>query len=197
MAQARGARRRSWGSDRACRARGRGQRPSPAPDRGAAGTPQWTTISALARSRGSSSIDLRGSANHGRLRARSSNRTTPTAKRSVRTSSGSPRICSGAMLTRTSPLTTLGRVHRARSSARAMPKSVSFTSPSREMRTLCGVTSRWTRPGIARWTAPSARSRAQAMWTATPMGRRRPALTSGSDVPRGPPWRRPAGPPPR
>ena len=34
----------------------------------------------------------------------------------------------------------------ARLLALAMPKSVSFTAPSKETRTLCGVTSRWTRP---------------------------------------------------
>jgi hypothetical protein len=79
---------------------------------------------------------------------RSSQRVMPRAKRSVRESTGSPRACSGAMYANL-PFSIPAVL--ARLLALAMPKSVSFTAPSKETRTLCGVTSRWTRPSDWPW----------------------------------------------
>ena len=67
----------------------------------------------------------------------------PSEKTSERLSIGLPQACSGLMyrsLPRSAPLS----VVEALLAALAMPKSVSFTSPSNEMRMFCGLMSRWT-----------------------------------------------------
>jgi len=65
------------------------------------------------------------------------------AKRSARWSMGLPDACSGAMYANL-PLIAPDLVIDALSTALAMPKSTSFTEPSKPMRMFCGEMSRWT-----------------------------------------------------
>ncbi len=67
---------------------------------------------------------------------------TPTEKRSLRPSSGSPRTCSGDMYP-VVPFTTPTCVCPRPSRALAMPKSSSFTTPSYVTITFFCATSRW------------------------------------------------------
>ena len=71
--------------------------------------------------------------------------TEPTEKTSLRASRSSARACSGDIHAGL-PLVRPMAVRAARVRARAMPKSISFTSACVEMSTLFGHTSRWTMP---------------------------------------------------
>ena len=88
----------------------------------------------------------------------------PTAKTSVRKSSGRPSTCSGAMYAgepRSCPVT----VMRSLSTICAMPKSMSLMSPSSRIMTFSGFTSRWMTPN---WCAcSSARATSEAIISAT------------------------------
>ena len=77
----------------------------------------------------------------------------PSEKRSLRPSIFSSRTCSGDRKG-TLPLITPATVRVTRSAARAMPKSVSFTSPLVDTRMFAGFTSRCTMPSGA----PSSRA---------------------------------------
>jgi hypothetical protein len=66
---------------------------------------------------------------------------TPRPNRSDCGEGSPPSVSSGARY-ETLPFTMCSRVMRARSVARASPKSVSFTYPNWLMSTFCGVTSR-------------------------------------------------------
>ena len=70
---------------------------------------------------------------------------TPTAHRSLRPSSDLPLACSGDMYAGV-PLTSSDAVALLALRAFAIPKSETFTAPCHDRRTLCGETSRWTRP---------------------------------------------------
>ncbi len=70
---------------------------------------------------------------------------------SVRRSTFFPADCSGDMYEYL-PLSTPERVTVAWSAAFAMPKSTTFTPPSKVTRMFCGETSRWTMPsGLPVW----------------------------------------------
>ena len=62
--------------------------------------------------------------------------------------------CSGAMYP-VLPLRVPVLVLVTRPAARAMPKSITFTSPSNETSTFCGETSRWTMPSGVPWASAS------------------------------------------
>ena len=74
----------------------------------------------------------------------SSQRTTPSAKMSVRRSIASPCTCSGDMYA-SLPLSVPARVLDMRDVNFAIPKSTTFVVPSYVTKRLCGVTSRWIR----------------------------------------------------
>lgn len=79
------------------------------------------------------------------------------------------------------PLIVTPPVRWIRDEAFAMPKSVSFTSPSKLTSTFCGETSRWTiasqRPSSSRfvWAYARPRRSPDSRWTTTSTGRPRPA----------------------
>ena len=75
--------------------------------------------------------------------ARHSHRTIPMEKTSARRSISAPRACSGAMYA-SLPLRMPVSVSVTLTAAFAMPKSTSFTVPSKVTRMFCGLTSRWT-----------------------------------------------------
>ena len=81
----------------------------------------------------------------------------PSEKKSLAGLSAPPRTCSGDMYAYV-PLRTPLRVVSRSSVALAMPKSASFTSPSRDTSTLAGVTSRCTTPERPAARHPSARA---------------------------------------
>ena len=64
---------------------------------------------------------------------------------SERRSTRSPRACSGDMY-ESLPLMVPATVSFVDRSLRATPKSMTFTSPSREIMMFCGERSRWTTP---------------------------------------------------
>jgi hypothetical protein len=69
---------------------------------------------------------------------------TPAANTSTRRSASVARICSGAMYP-SFPFTSPVAVRVSAPAILAMPKSSTFTAPSRVRKTLCGVKSRCTR----------------------------------------------------
>ena len=73
----------------------------------------------------------------------SSQRQIPRQKMSARRSTSSPRTCSGLMYPNL-PLMLPTWVRESLPAAFAMPKSMSFTSPSKDTMMFCGLTSRWT-----------------------------------------------------
>ena len=85
----------------------------------------------------------------------SSNSTQPAAYTSERASTDSPRACSGDRYWAV-PMTAAVWVTAAcpSASARAMPKSITFTAPERVIMMLAGLTSRCTMP--CRWLKSSA-----------------------------------------
>ena len=94
---------------------------------------------------------------NGRLPVSISCPTTPRLYRSLAGTAGLPVACSGEMYWAV-PITSPVRVIGAASTARAMPKSVSFTSPSSRTRMFAGLTSRWMTP------ASCAACSAEAAW---------------------------------
>ncbi len=76
---------------------------------------------------------------------RNSHRQIPTEKTSERRSTGRPRTCSGDMYPNF-PLIAPTCVRASLPAAFAIPKSMSFASPSYDTSTFCGLTSRWTSP---------------------------------------------------
>ncbi len=73
----------------------------------------------------------------------------PTANRSLRPSSAPPLACSGDMYAGL-PLMMCDAVAALWARALAMPKSDTLIAPSHDTSTLCGDTSRWTRPRMTR-----------------------------------------------
>jgi hypothetical protein len=108
-------------------------------------------------------------AEKGALPASISCSVAPTAHRSVRASTGSPRSCSGARYptvpTSTALLVRLDSPSGAPVMIFARPKSSSFTCPSAVTITLAGFTSRWTIPN--RCAVASALTTARAIATAS------------------------------
>jgi hypothetical protein len=128
---------------------------------------RWTSSA----SSGASSMARRGagsgrrsvpSSPKGSSPVRSWYRVTPRAWTSVRSSSGAPVRCSGAMKAGVPPW------RRGSPKAWAIPKSSTFTWPSSQRKTLAGLRSRWTTPSW--WAWASALAISPAIRTASPSG---------------------------
>ena len=99
---------------------------------------------------------------------------TPSAKTSVRSSSGAPRHCSGAMKAGVPPSTL------RRPNAWAIPRSSSFTWPSSQRKTLAEDRSRWTMPARVGVRRPRATSTVTRMASARRQRPRGEPLRRGS-----------------
>ena len=97
---------------------------------------------------------------YGTLPVSSSYVTTPSEYWSERSSPRWPFACSGEMYWPVPSTVPVAVSASSESSARAIPKSVTFAVPLPSSRTLCGLTSRWTMPRS--W----AKARARAIWQA-------------------------------